>query len=293
MWRTLGRLKPTVVAINGIYPTMLIAAIWSFVHRVPLAFLTDGWRPTMPQSIFHRVVRALVVKRCRAIICASEKGRRFFIESGVNPLHIFVAHIAPAWAAPVQLPEFDRRPYHIIWCARLDDADKNPFFFVELAVTVHKRFADLRIKIIGDGALRQSVTGELSRAGVVFDYVPYVPPEKMADAFATARVLVLPSTKEPWGLVCNEAMQCGTLCAVSSYTGAADELVENGRSGFVLELDLGLWAKTILDVTNNRELWTKMSKAAIQSAAVFNLDYYSKMYLEGLIFAARGNNGNR
>ena len=54
MWSALSNSNPQVVAINGIYPTMIVAAVWALVHRVPLAFVTDGWRHTMPQSLYHR-----------------------------------------------------------------------------------------------------------------------------------------------------------------------------------------------------------------------------------------------
>lgn len=288
VWHALSRLKPELVTINGIYPTMLIAALWSFVHRVPLAFLTDGWRQTMPQSILHRIVRPFVVRRSRAVICISEKGRRFFVEAGVDPKRIFVSHIAPSWDAPAELPDFDQRPYHLLWCSRLDDPDKNPSFFVDLAALLSKRIGDLRIRVVGDGPLRQRTLDDLSRTGASLDYLAYVPPEEMAEVFATARMLVLPSKNEPWGLVCNEAMQCGTPCAVSPYTGVADELVVNGQSGFVLDLDANQWVDAIAATIINRTSWTDMSKAAVRSAARYSLESSGNKYIEGFVFAAQG-----
>ena len=264
LWRALGRFKPELVTINGIYPTMLIAALWSLVHRIPLAFLTDGWRLTMPQSIFHRAVRPFVVGRCRAVICTSEKGRQFFVEEGLDPKRIFVAHLAPAWDAPTERPDFDNRPYHLLWCGRFDDQTKNPAFFIDLASQLKERLIDLRIEVIGDGPLLQQCLDGLSRAGINFDHTTYVPPEKIAEVFASARMLALPSTAEAWGLVCNEAMQCGTPCVVSPNTGVANELVVHGQSGFVLDLDLKQWADAIASIVTNRASWIALSNAAIQ-----------------------------
>lgn len=145
LWRTLSRLKPDLVTINGVYPTMLLAVLWGLVHRIPLAFQTDGWRLTMPQSIFHRIVRPFVVGRCAAIICTSEKGRQFFKEEGFEPGRIFVSHLVPAWDAPTELPDFDHRPYHLLWCGRFDDPLKNPEFFVGLASKLKNQLSNLRI----------------------------------------------------------------------------------------------------------------------------------------------------
>ncbi|NJL07191.1 MAG: glycosyltransferase [Methylacidiphilales bacterium] len=131
IWHALSRLSPDVVAINGLYPTMLIAALWSAVHRKPLVFLTDGWHSSMPNSPLHRALRPLVFKKASAFICSSAKGRRYFMDQGIESRRIFVAHIVPAWPAPADVPSLDRRPYHLLWCARIDDPRKNaPFFSI-------------------------------------------------------------------------------------------------------------------------------------------------------------------
>jgi 1,2-diacylglycerol 3-alpha-glucosyltransferase len=51
--------------------------------------------------------------------------------------------------------------------------------------------------------------------------------------YAFARCFVLPSTREPWGLVVNEAMAAGLPVVVSSRCGCAEDLVEPARNGFV------------------------------------------------------------
>jgi len=47
-----------------------------------------------------------------------------------------------------------------------------------------------------------------------------------------ADVLILPSSFEPWGLVCNEAMCFGLPVIVSDRVGAAADLVRDGVNGF-------------------------------------------------------------
>jgi glycosyltransferase involved in cell wall biosynthesis len=46
-------------------------------------------------------------------------------------------------------------------------------------------------------------------------------------------VFVLPSEREPWGLVVNEAMNAGKPVIVSDCVGAGPDLVEDGVNGFV------------------------------------------------------------
>lgn len=287
MWRTLNRLKPDVVSINGIYPTMLVAVLWSLAHRIPFTFSTDGWRLIMPRSIFHRVVRWFVFGRCQAAMCIGEKGRRFLVEEGIDPKRVFVSHLTPAWDAPAELPAFDRRPFHLLWCGHLAEPPKNPAFFVSVVMQLKKRIPDLRVRIVGDGPLRQKSLDDLSNAGVNFEYSAFIPPEQIAPIFATARMLAFPSTYEAWGLVCNEAMQCGTPCIVSRFTGVADDLVVNEESGFVHDLDVDQWVETIARVTTDRASWTAMSEAVVRSIARFDLKSSGDRYIEAFVFAAR------
>jgi glycosyltransferase involved in cell wall biosynthesis len=283
LWSNLSELRPDTVVINGIYPTMLIAASWCFVHGVPLVFWSDGWRCTMPQSVYHRVVRPRILRRCDAVICASEKARRFFIEEGVAGKKTFVARIAPAWTGKLSNQEFDARPYHLAWCGRLDDATKNPDFFVDVALLLNAGIPGLRVRVVGEGPLREPLMSRLVTAGIAADQSGYIPPNEMVDVFSAAKMLVLPSTREPWGLVCNEAMLCGTPCAVSKYTGAANELVIHGVSGLVLDLDAHLWAQAIAAVVGDRSRWKELSEAARRHVAGNTVQEYGREYLAGLM----------
>lgn len=288
MWSTLCRLSPDVVAINGIYPTMLVAAAWSLVHRRPLVFLTDGWAIVMPQSIYHRLIRPVVVGRSRAIICSSEKGRSFFVDQGEDPGKTFVANIVPAWSGPADIPGFAQRRHDLLWCSRVNVEWKNWLFFVSLVLELKRRLPALSVRIIGDSPSKPKELDQLSAAGVAFEYSPHIPPDEISSVFADARVLALPSTSEAWGLVCNEAMQCGTPCIVSPFVGVADELVVDGACGLVRPLEVEQWAAAISLLMGDPVRWSGMSHAAVEAASRYSLDRSAREYVDGLNFAAAG-----
>jgi glycosyltransferase involved in cell wall biosynthesis len=52
--------------------------------------------------------------------------------------------------------------------------------------------------------------------------------------YAAADALVLPSLSEPWGMPLNEAAAAGLPLVATDAVGAAHELVEDGRNGFVV-----------------------------------------------------------
>ena len=59
--------------------------------------------------------------------------------------------------------------------------------------------------------------------------------DALARAYSRAGCLILPSVSEPWGLVVNEAMSCGTPVVVSRRCGCFPELVEEGGNGFGID----------------------------------------------------------
>jgi glycosyltransferase involved in cell wall biosynthesis len=267
---------------------MMVAAAWSGMHKTPLVFLTDGWAIVMPQSIYHRVMRPAVVGRSRAVICSSEKGREFFVNEGTDPEKIFVSNLVPSWGGPAEVPGFAQRRHDLLWCARVTAERKNWPFFVSLVLELKRRVPALSVRIVGDSSARPEELDRFARAEVAFEYSPYIPPDRISSVFTDARVLVLPSTLDAWGLVCNEAMQCGTPCIVSPFVGAADELVVDGTSGLVRSLDLDQWATAISSVIGDRARWTAMSSAAVQKASEYSLDRSARSYIDGLNFAATG-----
>ena len=85
---------------------------------------------------------------------------------------------------------------------------------------------------VGDGALRQECERLARELGVRATFLGFRNQTQMADAYAGADVLVLPSISETWGLVVNEAMASGLPAIVSEAAGCAPDLVIPGRTGY-------------------------------------------------------------
>lgn len=263
IFRELNRADPEILVINGFYPSMLIGAVWALFNGRKLGLIIDGWRHTMPQTFLHRMIRPQIIKRCEFIIACGEKGRRYFLEEGVDPARVFIAPLVPAWDAPSDPPAFEARRFDLLWCGHLSDTPKNSRFFMELCVELSKRVSGLRVLIVGGGPMLSEILEVLGRASVEYNHLEYVESTKMASIFLQSKLLVLPSVWEAWGLVCNEAMQCGTPCIVSPFVGAADDLVNSNVEGFVLPLDLQTWCDHAFSILDDAELWRKLSGASL------------------------------
>ena len=82
--------------------------------------------------------------------------------------------------------------------------------------------------------------------------------------YAVADVLVLPSEREPWGLVINEAMNAGTAVIVSDQVGAAADLVEDGVNGYVVPVgDVEMLASRLRGITSDPALAKSMGASSL------------------------------
>lgn len=275
----LARTQPDFLFINGIYPTMLLAAAWAFFHRTPMGFITEGWRETMPNSLPHRIIRPLVLARCKAVMTPGRKGAAYFRSMGVAAERIHRVPLVPGWDMPASVPSFLERTYHLLWCAHLNDSQKNASFFLDVIDALKPRLPDLRVRVVGKGELEDKLVTRLKSAGVVFRHERSVPWHAMAEVYASARVFLLPSLSEPWGLVCDEAVQCGVPALVSSHVGAGDDVVVSGSNGYVLPLDVETWVERALTLATDEREWTAFSQRARAAAAFRGLDSSARAFI--------------
>jgi glycosyltransferase involved in cell wall biosynthesis len=86
---------------------------------------------------------------------------------------------------------------------------------------------------VGDGELRTECEELARRLGVPATFAGFLNQSAIADAYACADVLVVPSDRrETWGLAVNEAMASGRPAVVSEATGCAPDLIEEGVTGY-------------------------------------------------------------
>jgi glycosyltransferase involved in cell wall biosynthesis len=93
---------------------------------------------------------------------------------------------------------------------------------------------DAEVFLAGAGSL-QSELEALARQNGVSQAVHFLGSmniDQLANEYAKATALVLPSTSEPWGLVVNEALSYGCPVVVSNICGCVPELVLDGKSGY-------------------------------------------------------------
>lgn len=206
------------------------------LRRKPFILWTGLWYH--PDSTFHRLswpFTRWIYRHSDAVLAYGEHVARFLVKHGTPPERIFLfwqsvdtarlgravdpdkrAALRAAWSpddAPV-----------ILYVGRLD-----PVKSLDTLVDAYARLrADVpcQLVIIGRGPERAALERRAGKLGVTVKFVDYVPNDELPEYYAAADVFCLPSrslptVKEAWGLVLNEAMLQRCVPVASDAVGAA------------------------------------------------------------------------
>jgi len=104
---------------------------------------------------------------------------------------------------------------------------------------------------VGDGPLRGMLEGQAAKLGVRerVVFAGFRNQRELPAFYDAADVFVLPSQREPWGLVVNEAMNAGRAIVVSDQVGSGPDLVRQGENGAIFPVgDAGALTKALRDI---------------------------------------------
>jgi len=128
------------------------------------------------------------------------------------------------------------------------------------------------LTVVGEGPMREELIQLAEKLGISDKVVlrGAVPMNEVAHAYSEADLLVLPSRYDGWGAVLNEAMEHGLAVVASNTVGAAQQLIDPGRNGFIFRTgdpaDLASCLGKILDC---RETLLEMRKASRERIRMF------------------------
>ena len=102
--------------------------------------------------------------------------------------------------------------------------------FVRLA----REFPNVRLRIVGEGDLRESMAQTLRPVSERVEFVGFKDWDALPGEYARADVLCVPSRYDGWGLVVPEGLAAGLPVIATDRMGAALEFVESGKNGWLI-----------------------------------------------------------
>lgn len=174
----------------------------------------------------------------------------------------------------------------VIFAGRLL-SNKNVDVLIKSIQLIKERKPKIKCLIIGDGPEKKNMeilTQKLNMEKNI-NFLGFL--ENHDDVYAlmkSSKVLVLPSTREGFGIVVIEANSCGLPVITTDHKdNAAKDLIEEGENGFVCQLDKEKIAQIIVRILENN-LDRKLRKVCMDIAKKYSwdksIDEIEKVYLK-------------
>ena len=186
-----------------------------------------------------------------------------------TPLHMVSAGVAPS------LFTLDRHPENfLLYFGRLDIYHKGIDTLLEAIAIVARTNPDVLLKIAGRGSSAEEIAALARKNGIDrnVQVLGAVDDEERDRLFATAKMQVMPSRFEGFGLAAAEAMAAG-VPLIASNAGSLPEVVDAPRGGILVHPDdpQGL-ADAIVNLLSDDARRQSLSISARESARRFDWD---------------------
>ena len=249
VWRKLQQLRPSTVLVPGYYTVpALTAALWARLHRKRAALMSETTRDDYRRVWWKELSKRLLVQSLFDYGIAGGKPHvRYLRQLGFPPHRIArfydvvdnrfyqdaadQARRSPALRGQLGLPE-----NYFLYVGRLAP-EKNIGGLLDAFARYRQSGGRWALVLAGDGPERVRLEAQCA-ALAIQDQVHFAGLKNTRETtayYAFAGCFVLPSTREPWGLVVNEAMAAGLPVIVSRRCGCAEDLVLPGANGFVFD----------------------------------------------------------
>jgi 1,2-diacylglycerol 3-alpha-glucosyltransferase len=268
VWRKLNQLQPSSVLVPGWYTLpALAAALWARLHASRSILMSETTEEDYPRAWWKESAkRALVRLLFDYGIAGGKPHIRYLARLGLPRNRIgccydvvdnrfYQLETDRMRQAPTLRQKAGLLQHYFLYVGRLS-REKN----VSTCVRAFARYRQLggswALVLVGDGTEREALEQQGRNLGIA-EHVMFAglqTTQQTAFYYAFAGCLVLPSTREPWGLVVNEAMASGLPVLVSKHCGCAEDLVESGGNGYQFDpLDCDELTDLMLTVSTSRQ----------------------------------------
>jgi 1,2-diacylglycerol 3-alpha-glucosyltransferase len=251
MQASLSEHQPDSIAIPGWSdPAALAALSWGLAKQVPVIMMSESTEFDEPRQHWKEYVKSRVVRLCSAGLAGGTPHKAYLEKLGLAPHKVFTGYDAvdnDHFRAGAQLARENETcerarlalPQRYFLASNRFVVQKNLLLLLESFAMYTRAAGDRAWKLVllGDGPLRARLvelrqTLGLSEAVLLPGFKQY---DELPSYYGLASAFVHASIREPWGLVINEAMASGLPVIVSNRCGCAQDLVKQGKNGFLFD----------------------------------------------------------
>ncbi|MEE6283170.1 glycosyltransferase family 4 protein [Georgenia sp. MJ170] len=249
--------RPDVVVVEPPPTTGVVAAVWSWLRRVPMVYYaadiwSDAVRTAGMPGIVERVLRVVerrVLRSGDAVLATSAGVARRLTELGVGARASVVGNgIDVTTFSPTGVAEPAEPPY-LVYTGTASEVHGADVFTRAMPQVIEQR-PDARLVFIGQGSdipRMRDETGDFPLGAVMF--LPRVPPEQVARWLRGARASLASVLPGPYAFAFPSKVYAAAACGtpvIFAGVGPARELVADGELGWVVDHDVDAVARAML-----------------------------------------------
>ena len=238
------------------YWVMLFICI---LRRRKRAVFCDSTAYDTEKFFWKEWAKAFFFRRCDGFFCYGTRSKAYVAGYGIDERRIYdgcqAAALPPTYDAAAVLSHFS--PDHsepvaakFLYVGRLAE-EKGLFDLLNAFSALLKSVPSATLDIVGAGVLREPLMARVHSLSMdsAVSFLGHKEPEEIGRLLTASTAMVLPSHREPWGLVVNEALSFGCPVVVSNICGCVPELVKSGITGYSYPVgDVSALTRSMIDV---------------------------------------------
>lgn len=288
VWAALSQIRPDVVLVPGYYTLpALAAALWARLHQRQSVLMTESTAGDHVRSWWKEVLKSIVIRSFfNWAITGGKTHVQYLKQLGFRPERVLGSydvvdndffetssiHLRQQTASSLGLPE-----QYFLYVGRLSP-EKNVDGLLAEWNAYREQGGRFPLVIVGGGSDAEAL-GVVARASPFKNDIHFVGHKsyrELPQFYAFARCFVLPSKREPWGLVVNEAMASGLSVIVSDRCGCSHDLVHDEENGYTFDpYSPGTLAKILLKI----ELQSPADQTRMSNSSKQIISSYSPTHL--------------
>jgi glycosyltransferase involved in cell wall biosynthesis len=222
------------------YWAMMLTCI---LLRRKRAVFVDSTAYDQEKRKWKELAKTAFFRRCDGFFCYGIRSKEYVASYGIDVRKISFRcqaaalphgydstairdHYAKSSFRAPQSPRF-------LYLGRLAE-EKGLYDLLDALSRLRGQFPDARLDIVGSGLLERELKERSRQLGLesAVEFLGSKTIVQIGELLLKCTALVLPSHREPWGLVVNESLSYGCPVVVSNVCGCVPELVSEGRTGY-------------------------------------------------------------
>ncbi|MGE5538429.1 MAG: glycosyltransferase family 4 protein [Gemmatimonas sp.] len=242
------------------------------------------FKASLKRAAIFRALRAA----CDGFLAIGTANRDYYVDSGIDPKRVFMVPYCVDNDYFRERAAAARRNRERLR-GELKLTPGRPIILYASKLQKRKRAGDLLrafermvagaaepssyLLFVGDGEMMEELKATAAPLGDAVRFLGFRNQSELPALFDLCDVFVLPSEREPWGLIVNEAMNAGRAVIVTDQVGCALDLVREGENGHVCPVgDIAALTEALKDVLRSPERIAAMGRASSEIISRWNFD---------------------